>query len=265
MKYPSPPLIIEQSDTPDSVFVKQFHRRLAKINPALISIENNSMKVTITKRLTFGETGLPSAWLFGNKTYTVQVDYQSGLINWEDPPDESTRVIKTLHFSNPTSRQQIIGLKHTLLSFVHAYRLELGCLAGISLVFLHEVSPDRYVIVILVTDWEQSKTIEKAVKGLIWSGAPVHVVRDRCMDLIAGEEILSKLLVGSRGGEGGMTIGALLKDHNAGDELLMLQCSHGYAQIGRFQSPDFFNQHTYHPFRRPRICAIGFSTDRRKA
>ena len=33
-------------------------------------------------------------------------------------------------------------------------------------------------------------------------------------------------------------MGALLKDRNAGDERLMLQCAHGYAEIGKFSSPD---------------------------
>ena len=69
------------------------------------------------------------------------------------------------HSSNPTNRRYALELKHTLESFVHAHRAELACLTGISLGNLHEASPNRSIIV-LVTDWEQSKAIEKAAKEL---------------------------------------------------------------------------------------------------
>lgn len=259
LKYPSP-LIIEASDTPLSVFAKQFHRRLSKLHTALVAIENNSVKVVITTRLTFWESGLPSTWSFCNRTYAIELDYQSGPINWDEPPDESARVIKMLRSSNPTNRPYTLGLKHTLESFIHAHRAELSVLSGISLVFLHEVLPDSSVIIVLVTDWEHSKAIENATKGLVWGGVPVHIVRDRCMDLISGEEFLPKLLVGSRGGEGGMTVGALLKDRNAGDECLMLQCAHGYEEIGRFPSPNCPIMLIICTGRQPCICTIGFDT-----
>ena len=52
------------------------------------------------------------------------------------------------------------------------------------------------------------------------------------MDPITKEEILAKLLVGSRGSEGGTAVGALLKDRM----LVMDSCSR-YSEIGRVSLP----------------------------
>ena len=134
---------------------KQPHQRFSKIH---------TTKATIATRLTFGEIGLPSAWPFGNNSYAVQPVCQSGFVNWEEPPDESAKAINMPHSSNPTNRRYALELKHTRV-LRPCPRAELACLTGISLGNLHEVSPNRSIIV-LVTDWEQSKAIEKAAKEL---------------------------------------------------------------------------------------------------
>ena len=70
--------------------------------------------------------------------------------------------------------------------------------------FLHEVPLDRSVNIFLVAGWEQSRAIEKATKELVWGRSSCA----RCVDLVAGEEILPKPLVGSRGGMAGSANGS---------------------------------------------------------
>ena len=53
------------------------------------------------------------------------------------------------------------------------------------------------------------------------------------MDPVTGEEILAKLLVGSRGGECGTAVGALLKDCML---VMGFSCSR-YSEIGRVSLP----------------------------
>lgn len=87
-------------------------------------------------------------------------------------------------------------------------------------------------LVVVTIDWRNAQHLEKKLQGRSWAGKPTYVMRDRQIKIVHGEGYMEKLLVGSRGRGGRMPMGVILRNA-VYNELVMLQCAHGFKRIGK--------------------------------
>jgi hypothetical protein len=172
--------------------------------------EIDTLIVVIMKHLAREQTGLPPRW----ERYTVVVVYEEH----DSEQDYTDRMLNRLY--NAEHHRDQTGV---IASFKQHFEAELGVLKGLTLLSMAKFN-NALTLVVIVSDWvgvERLKTRlldelqEKfpefpCPKGAgLWDGHAVAIIRDQYEPLIAGEEYVDKVLVGSRAG--GMTCGAILK------------------------------------------------------
>lgn len=204
------------------------------------------MIVLTPKRLTFSETRLPESWIFRGIDYKIHVWFggiNAGVDNTLDPSSRVFDAMKRAWTSKPpksstrTRRTTPVQWNaKSLERFVSSHQEQLSKLKEITYIGIlplcFEGEAVQESLVVITTDWEASKEIEKVLRSGRWEGKPVYVVRDEWKNLHTEPVYLDKVLVGARGGGGEMTLGVILCDKNKPEERYVAQCAHGYRATG---------------------------------
>jgi len=228
---------VDEKAFPSDAFQIQFRRKLSKIGLIRIDDYEDTVMVHIAHRLTHQETFLPQEWSFVEKGFQVVVKFQKGR-DYSIPLDPSSVVFDAMKFGSKSSitPTEIDSTKFNSFIQNHKVLLEKGRDGASTLVWLTTVDfitqRRSLAIVVICTDWTEAAIWESELKETKrWLDLPVFVTRDRFLQTECAWH--DKIVVGTCGGGSGMTIGAILKDQET-KKLFMLQCAHGYKQIGMF-------------------------------
>jgi len=198
------------------------------------------MIVLSNRRILLQETPLPKTWLWRGILYQVVVEFVKPGDDNHKTKDTTTWNLCKIEMGNLLAVEAQL-LSHTaqtsMESFIHAHKNLFEQTKGRVEVFLHEVFSDMkndVAIVIVMTSWSCAAKLEK-LNITRWAGLEVLIIRDKLKELQGKntEPVFSQhLMVGSRGGGSGMTIGAIVHDLREPDNYYMLQCAHGYNKPG---------------------------------